>query len=111
MLRDIEVINLPIEKTDYSENIYWVFPITLKDEYKKNAKDIMRELRERGIGTRPFFYPMHMQPVFNRMGLFLNERYYNAEKLYEKGFYIPSGLALTEEQIKQVSKVVAEVAR
>lgn len=54
---------------------------------------------------------MHMQPVFNRMGLFLNERYYNAEKLYEKGFYIPSGLALTEEQIKQVSKVVAEVAR
>ncbi|MEO0258478.1 MAG: DegT/DnrJ/EryC1/StrS family aminotransferase [candidate division WOR-3 bacterium] len=111
LLRDIEVINLPIEKTDYSENIYWVFPITLKDEYKKNAKDIMRELRERGIGTRPFFYPMHMQPVFNRMGLFLNERYYNAEKLYEKGFYIPSGLALTEEQIKQVSKVVAEVAR
>lgn len=55
LLRDIEVINLPIEKTDYSENIYWVFPITLKDEYKKNAKDIMRELRERGIGTRPFF--------------------------------------------------------
>ncbi len=109
LLQDIDVINLPIPKTDYCENIYWVYAITLKKDYPKTAKEVMEELNKRGVGTRPFFYPMHKQPVFNKMGLFLNEDYPNAEKLYERGFYIPSGLALTEEQIKEVSKIMHEV--
>ena len=43
------------------------------------------------------------------MNLFQNENYPNAEKLYENGFYIPSGLGLTELQIFEVSKVLHEV--
>lgn len=111
LLKDIEVINLPIAETDFCENIYWVYTVTLKDEYQKNAKEVMSELGKHKIGTRPFFYPMHKQPVFNKMGLFLDDKLPNSEKLYEKGFYIPSGLALTEEQIKEVSKAMHEVLR
>lgn len=111
LLKDIEAINLPIDETDYAENIYWVFGITLKDYYPKNAHEVMQELSKNGIGTRPFFYPMHKQPVFNRMGLFVDESYPNAEKLYDRGFYIPSGLALTEEQIYKVSQTLHEVLK
>ena len=71
----------------------------------------MQELTLRGVGTRPFFYPMHEQPVFKNMGLFKNEDYPNAKKLYERGFYIPSGLAITEKQIKEVSKIMHEVLK
>lgn len=109
LLKDINTINLPIPKTSYCENIYWVYAITLKDEYKKSAKKIMDELAQYKIGTRPFFYPMHQQPVFNKMGLFLNTHLPNSEKLYEKGFYIPSGLALTQEDIEEVSDVLHKV--
>ncbi len=109
LLKDIEVINLPLEKTDYCENIYWVYAITLKDKYKKTAKEVMQELSNHKIGTRPFFYPMHKQPVFNKMGLFVDESLPNSEKLYEKGFYIPSGLALSEEEIHKVSEVLHKV--
>jgi perosamine synthetase len=109
LLKDINVINLPITKTDYCENIYWVYALTLKDNYPQNAQEVMKELGNRGIGTRPFFYPIHKQPVFNKMGLFLDEKYPNSEKLYQRGFYIPSGLALTETQIREVSKVMHEV--
>ncbi|MCB9096162.1 MAG: DegT/DnrJ/EryC1/StrS family aminotransferase [Arcobacter sp.] len=111
LLKDIEVINLPVEKTAFCENIYWVYPITLKDECKKLAKEIMEELAKYKIGTRPFFYPMHKQPVFKKMGLFLDVNLPNSEKLYERGFYIPSGLALTETQIKEVSKILHEVLK
>ncbi|MEJ5227784.1 DegT/DnrJ/EryC1/StrS family aminotransferase [Thermodesulfovibrio sp.] len=111
LLSDIEALNLPLRTTPYAENIYWVFAVTLKDGYPKKAKEVMKELNNRGIGTRPFFYPMHKQPVFNRMGLFIGEKYPNAEKLYERGFYLPSGLALTEEQIKEVSNVMREVLK
>ena len=109
LLKDIKVINLPIAKTDYCENIYWVYAITLKDDYKKTAKEVMSELKDNKIGSRPFFYPMHKQPVFNNMGLFLNEGLPQSEKLYEKGFYIPSGLALTNEQMIEVSEVLHKV--
>lgn len=111
LLKDISSINLPISKTDYCENIYWVYAITLKDNYQYNAKEVMQKLGEKKIGTRPFFYPMHKQPVFNKMGLFLNDNLPNSEKLYERGFYIPSGLALTKEDIEEVSKVLHEVLK
>ena len=109
LLKDIDTINLPVIKTNYCENIYWVYAITLKDDYEKTAKEVMKELGEYKIGTRPFFYPMHKQPVFNKMGLFLEDDLPNSEKLYEKGFYIPSGLALTNEQMQEVSEVLYKV--
>lgn len=109
LLSDIEEINLPIKQKHFSDNIYWVFAITLKDSCSKNAKDVMAELSKKGIGNRPFFYPMHQQPVFNNRGLFIGELHPNSTKLYERGFYIPSGMAISEEQIKQVSKVLHEI--
>ena len=109
LLKDIDVISLPIIKTDYCENIYWVYAITIKDTYYKTAKEIMEELGNYKIGTRPFFYPMHKQPVFNNMELFLNDNLPNSEKLYEKGFYIPSGMALTKEQMIEVSEALHKV--
>jgi perosamine synthetase len=92
-------------ESDYSENIYWVVGVLINDESKLSAKDAMKYLSDHGIGVRPFFYPLHMQPVFNKKGMYINEKYENAEKLYQKGFYIPSGLGMTIDQIKQVAKV------
>jgi perosamine synthetase len=110
-LKGIKAINLPIVKTDYCQNIYWVYAITLKDDCQKTAKEIMQKLGDLKIGTRPFFYPMHKQPVFNKMGLFLDDKLPNSEKLYQKGFYVPSGLGLTEAEIIEVSNTLNEVLK
>lgn len=109
LLENIKNINLPLTKTDYCKNIYWVYAITLKDNYLKTAKQVMSKLKDKNIGTRPFFYPMHKQPIFNKMGLFLDDKLPNSEKLYQRGLYIPSGLALTETQINEVSLALHEV--
>jgi perosamine synthetase len=45
------------------------------------------------------------------MGLFLGESYPIAEKIARRGFYIPSGMALSDEQIEQVSFALYEVIR
>lgn len=97
--RNFPYFDIPLEKSEYAENIYWVYGILLNDKSKMNAEELMKLLNQKNIGTRPFFYPMHLQPVFKKMGLFENEKYPVSEKLSEYGFYIPSGLALTEEQI------------
>lgn len=107
-LKNIECIQLPLERTAYADNIYWVYGIVLNDEIEINSEEIMERLKEKKIGTRSFFYPMHEQPVFHKMGLFENENYPVAERLARKGFYIPSGLALTREQMDEVVKVIRE---
>ncbi len=107
-------IQLPLSKTDYAENIYWVFGLMLKDEVRFDSQEVMKRLREFKIDTRPFFWCMHEQPVFKKMGLFQGERYPVAEKLSRRGFYVPSGLAIRDEQIlrvaERVHRVLSEVA-
>jgi perosamine synthetase len=66
----------------------------------------MKQLTDLGVGTRPFFWPMHEQPVFQRRGLFAGERYPAAERVARRGFYVPSGMALTDEQIRRVASAV-----
>lgn len=109
LLSDLPGVQLPMVSTGYAENIYWVYGMVLADELAMDAEEAMRRLGEMGVGTRPFFCPMHMQPVLQRMGLFSGENYPVAERLYRKGFYLPSGMALSESQIEQVAHVVREV--
>lgn len=106
LLKENSDFELPVDKTDFADNIYWVYGLLIKESKKFNAEKAMKDLSGKGIGTRPFFYPMHLQPVFRKRGLFINENYPVSEKLSEYGFYIPSGLALTEEQIIKTATVL-----
>jgi perosamine synthetase len=100
-LGNIAWLQLPVSTTDYAENIYWVYGVVLKDEAPFDAEEAMKELAAWGIGTRPFFWPMHEQPVFRRMGLFDGVRCPFAERLARRGFYLPSGVGLSESQQEQ----------
>lgn len=100
---------LPIPKTEYAENIYWVYGMVLDKDIKSTNREVVKKLREEGIGARTFFWCMHEQPVYKNMGLFQNEEYKNAEYLARKGFYIPSGLALTEATMEKVANKVKKV--
>ncbi len=108
-LKGLQGLQLPLERTDYAENLYWVFGMVLANEIPMDANQVMRKLAERKIGCRPFFYPMHLQPVFRKLGLFEGEKFPVAEKLGERGFYVPSGLAVTEEQRCYVAQQIREV--
>lgn len=109
LLSDIPGLQLPLPRTDYADNIYWVYGLVLKDEVPFDAEEAIGRLAQYKIGTRPFFWPMHEQPVFRKMGLFDGVSYPVAERIARRGFYIPSGMALTDEQICRVAQVVVEV--
>jgi perosamine synthetase len=88
--------------TEYAENIYWVYGLLLDDDAPLDAAEAMRRLADRGIGTRPFFWPMHEQPVLKRLGKVDGKSRPVAEGLARRGFYLPSGLGLTQENIETV---------
>jgi perosamine synthetase len=96
-LQAIKEIQIPVPATSYAQNIYWVFGIVTQSEEITN--EVVKKLGEKKIGTRPFFWCMHEQPVFQKAGLFKNEHYPVAEKIARQGFYVPSGLGLSNEEI------------
>jgi perosamine synthetase len=102
------MLQLPLPRTDYADNIYWVFGVLL-DESLGTAKDMARRLAEAGIGTRPFFCPMHMQPVLLERGLFAGQRFPVAERMWKQGLYLPSGMALRPEEIDEVAAKFLEL--
>lgn len=109
LLRDVKRIQIPLPHTEYADNIYWVYGIVLDESAGFDAREAMRRLGDRGIGTRPFFWGMHEQPVFLKQGHFLAERYPITENLARRGFYVPSGLALTREQIERTASAVKQL--
>ena len=106
-LKDLKGFQLPLKKTPYAENIYWVYGLVAESE--QQCQQTMTALAEANIGTRPFFWCMHEQPVFRKMGLFRDEKYPHAEKIARNGFYVPSGLGLTDEQIDYVIHTLKEI--
>jgi len=101
-LKDLKNIQLPLKTTSYADNIYWVFGLVLNDNNKLNAEKVIEILSKNGIGSRPFFYSMHMQPILKKMKIFDNQKYPVSEYLSENGFYIPSGLGISKDEIKNV---------
>jgi len=100
-------LGLPLAQTEYAENIYWVYGLIAKTE--EQSVRVQKKLGELKIGTRPFFWCMHEQPVFNNLGFFNSNKFPVAEKLARNGFYIPSGLGITDTQIDEVAENLIKI--
>jgi perosamine synthetase len=101
-------LHLPLISTKYCKNIFWVYGLVIRDNIKVNAEFVINILRKKGIECRPFFYPMHLQPIYRKMKIFDNLNFPVSEMISKKGFYIPSGLGIT---IKEQNKVIDTLAR
>ena len=93
-------------------NVFWMYGIVLKDS--TISKDLLMErLMKKGVETRAFFCPMHLQPVFReKHGMIphssFTQEYPISENLWKNGLYLPSGLSLEREQIVSVCEMLLE---
>lgn len=105
-LAGVNGIQLPTGQTDYAQNIYWVFGVVLDDGLEDDAASMATRLAEAGVGTRPFFWPMHEQPVLRRMGYGLEDRLPVSERIARRGLYLPSGLGVSDDEIDRASETL-----
>jgi len=108
-LQGVAGLQLPLAQTDYATNIYWVYGVVLEDSVPMDAREAIKRLREKGVDCRHFFWPMNRQPVFRKIGLFEEVDCPVAQRLAERGLYLPSGLALTRDQAEVCARALREV--
>jgi len=107
-LAGVRGLTLPIEKP-WARSVYWMYAVVVEDDFGLSRDELMRRLRDRGIDTRTFFIPVHRQPLFAGDPDYAGLSCPVSDELGQKGFYLPSGLALTELQIKDVCAAVKDI--
>ena len=114
LLKDIPGIVLP-PQAEWAKNVYWMYSVLIDDDFGMDAETVQKELKEKGVDTRPFFYPMHLQPMFK-----LKEdaqfpdtsgEYPIAEELSRKGINLPSSPELTDDEIKTVADALISLRK
>lgn len=109
-LAGIKGLTLPREKP-WARCVYWMYAVLVEEEFGLSRDGLMERLKERGVDTRTFFIPVHRQPLFLDSKELRGRSFPVSDDLSAKGLYLPSGLALTPEQISTVCTEVREIAR
>ena len=94
------------KETTSSSNLYWVFGALLRNDAPINAKELQSVLKSKGIETRRFYCPIHLQPLGRSSQFEITDNLKVAENLWERGLYFPSGLGNTAEEIEKTIDVL-----
>jgi perosamine synthetase len=109
LLEDVAGIETPVE-LDWARNVYWMYGIVVADEFPLSRDELMAYLAEREIESRTFFCPMNMQPFLRRQEGFRDVPCPVAERLWERGMYIPCGIDLPDETLAEIVEHVRAAA-
>lgn len=101
LLADVEGISvMQCQDKTFNSN-YWLTCITIDSAIVRvTVNDICLYLDSVNIESRRLWKPLHMQPVFNSCPAYIDG---TSEKLFQKGLCLPSGSALTNEDVKRVA--------
>jgi len=94
---------------EWATSTVWMYAILLHDEVAFDADEFAKRLMDNGVQTRPFFRGLHNQPVYLKRGLIDRFECPVTDKLYQRGLYLPSGQAITDEQLAAVVAAVRKV--
>ena len=88
----------------YGRCTRWLTCLTIDPEaFGATRDDVRLALEKENIEARPLWKPMHLQPVFKGCRVSGGGV---SERLFENGLCLPSGSALTEEDLERICAVV-----
>ncbi len=106
-LRDIPGLTLPRQRDDVA-SVYWMFGVLIEDAFGCSRDELRWRLAARGIETRTFFVPLHLQPVY--FTDYDPRRFPVADRLCRTGLYLPTSARLTREEVAFIVNAVTEAA-
>ena len=103
LLTEVKGIEVKQNPSDDFDSNFWLTTITFDSSLNITPEDMRQALESENIESRWLWRPMHMQPVFN-CAPYYGGNY--AETLFNSGLCLPSGSALTDEEIQRVAETI-----
>lgn len=110
-LEDLEELDLAPRETHLGLNDYWVFGVVLNENAELSRPQVVDRLLAEGIETRPFFYPLHLQPFLSDSPHIRSSNLKASEFIGARGFYLPNGLAISESTVDKICSTLRGVLR
>jgi perosamine synthetase len=93
-------------ESEWARHAYWMFTVVLGHETPAGRDALMARLHERGVETRPVFYPVHLLPPYREAAG--GEEFPVAERLARRGVSLPTWAGLSFEEISYVCDSLRE---
>lgn len=105
-LKNSKSLVLPSQES-WAKSVYWMYAVLVSNNSPVDRDTLRKKLKENGIDTRDFFIPLHRQPVFHETQK--KTGFPVSDDLSKRGLYLPSGLAITDAQIKTVTDTIKSI--
>jgi perosamine synthetase len=95
--------NIPLPQGAKAVN--WLQSPVLDKNSGLDRDDLLRQLKTKGIDSRPFFYPISCMPAFSRFG-FHDAR---SHDMAAHGFNLPTYIQLQDEEVDEIAQAVVDI--
>jgi len=105
LLKDIPGLCFSPEM-EWAKCVYWMYCLIVDPEvFGMSRNQLADALREKGVDTRPFFPPVHRQPIYNT-----DQTLPVCEDLSASGINLPSSNSLKSEEVEQICRLIKEIS-
>ena len=87
----------------------WATTVVFSRDTRMTTEQVMAKMAERGVPTRPFFYPLSSLPAYSQNASGGAERHPVSYDLASRGIQLPCALNLTDRQLLHISKHLVAV--
>ena len=96
-----------VDEMSYAHHTRWLSVLLVDDtRFGVDRETIRLKLESHNIESRAMWKPMHLQPIFQEYEVVRGSV---AEKLFEQGLCLPSGTALTNEQLYEIVSIIKSI--
>ena len=91
-----------LPRNDWSENSYWLYTVLVNDIGEDARDRLIMHLSERGLDTRPGFYPMHVMKPYSEFG---KGSFPVSTYLAANSISLPTSPGLSEYELRHIAHV------
>lgn len=96
---------MPPVQSYFGQEVDWMYCLIISSNFPDMREFIMNELAKSGIDSRPFFFPLHLMPPYQKY-LKKGMDFPNAEAFGKYGLNLPLYPTLLEEDIQHITKAL-----
>ncbi len=112
-LENLDWLQTPVLMNPSNRDLISWHLYTVQMDFNKLGKsrtEVMRELKEKGIGTQVLYIPVHLQPWYRKRFGYESGKCPNAEQFYSRALSLPLFPEMSDAQVSRVVQAVQGLA-
>ncbi len=100
-----------LKENDCSNACFHLFPLLINfDKIKLSKKEVVKKLQEKGIVTQIHYIPVHLQPIYQKLG-FRDGDFPKSEEYYKKAISLPVYYHLDNRDLVKITNIIKNITQ